>query len=67
MVPGARTYHLSFSRSLTGRPGVKKPRHFILYRSASTSFLEIARILHDSSDLNRHLPEGYQHSPEEAL
>jgi toxin ParE1/3/4 len=60
MVPGARTYHLSFSRSRAERPGVKRPRHFILYRSTRRGFIEIARILHDSSDLNRHLPEGYQ-------
>ena len=60
MVPGARTYHLSFSRGWAGKPGVKQPRHLILYRSAAPGFLEIARILHDSSDLSRHLPEGYQ-------
>jgi len=64
---GARTYHLSFSRSRAGRPGVKQPRHFILYRSASPGLIEIARILHDSSDLSRHLPVDYQHSADEAL
>ena len=60
MIPEARTYHLSFSRGRAGHPGVKKPRHFILYRSPSPGFIEIARILHDSSDLRRHLPEGYR-------
>lgn len=60
LVSGARTYHLSLSRTRAGQPGVKRPRHFILYRSTAPGFIEIARILHDSSDLIRHLPESYQ-------
>lgn len=56
---GAHTYHLSFSRGRAGRPGVKQPRHFLLYRSTAPGFIEIARILHDSCDLARHLPTGY--------
>jgi toxin ParE1/3/4 len=59
MVAEARTYHLASSRSRVERPGVKKPRHFILYRSPSKGFIEIGRILHDSSELNLHLPAGY--------
>jgi len=60
MIPEARTYHLSFSRNRAGRPGVKKPRHFILYRSTSPGLIEIARVLHDSSDLARHVPADLQ-------
>lgn len=55
---GARTYHLASSRINVEGERVKKPRHFILYRSGSTG-LEIARILHDSRDLPRHLPSDY--------
>lgn len=59
MVEGARTYHISLSR--TGAPGVrvKEPRHFLLYRRRNES-IEVARILHDSADLTRHLPVGYR-------
>lgn len=58
-IKGVRTYHLSYSRSRAGQPGVKQPRHFLLYRSMAPGFIEIARILHDSCDLARHLPTGY--------
>ena len=47
MVEGARFNHLSFSRSKVGRPGVKEPRHFVLYRRRG-DVLEVARILHDT-------------------
>lgn len=60
MVSGARTYHLSFSRSRAGQPGVKKPRHFLLYRSTAPGLIEVGRILHDSSDVRLHLPDGYR-------
>lgn len=56
MVPEVRTYHLASSRSRTEQSGVKTPRHYILYRSIAPGHIEIARILHDSSDLKRHLP-----------
>jgi toxin ParE1/3/4 len=53
-----RTYHLALSRSSVEGKRVKAPRHFILYR-ISPSRLEVARILHDSRDLVRHLPHDY--------
>jgi len=56
---GARTYHLAFSRSGVEGQRVKTPRHFVLYRIGSTG-LEVARILHDSCDLARNLPEDYR-------
>ena len=59
-IAGARTYHLSLSRQRAVQPGVKQPRHFILYRATAPGFIEIARILHDSCDLARHLPAGYE-------
>ncbi|MBN1912312.1 MAG: type II toxin-antitoxin system RelE/ParE family toxin [Pirellulales bacterium] len=58
----ARTYHLWHSRNRveisTGR--VRHPRHFLLYRTRDDGQVEIARVLHDSMDLVRNLPEDYQ-------
>jgi toxin ParE1/3/4 len=34
----------------------RRGRHLLLYRVAGTRIIEIARILHDSMDLRRHLP-----------
>ena len=59
MLEGARVYHLQFSRSRVSGPGVKAPRHILLYRRRSDGVIEVARILHDGRDLARHLPEGY--------
>jgi plasmid stabilization system protein ParE len=60
MVRGARTYHISLSRSRVSGPGVKEPRHFLLYRRRADGVIEVARILHDGRDLGRHLPEDYR-------
>jgi toxin ParE1/3/4 len=60
MIEGARTYHLEFSRSRVSGSKVKAPRHFLLYRLRGDGVVEVARILHDSSDLTRHLPEQYR-------
>lgn len=62
LVPGARTYHLFFSRDRvrTKHAVVRNPRHFIVYRQSVDGVVEIARILHDQSDLPRHLPQDYR-------
>jgi toxin ParE1/3/4 len=60
MIEGARTYHLSLSRSRVRGSGVKEPRHFLLYRRRDAGVIEVARILHDGRDLQRHLPEDYR-------
>jgi toxin ParE1/3/4 len=59
MVEGARTYHLSSSRMRVPGKQVNEPRHFLLYRRRPDGVVEVARILHDSRDLARHLPAGY--------
>ena len=59
MIEGARSYHLEFSRSRVSGSRVKAPRHYLLYRRRGDGVIEVARILHDASDLARHLPEGY--------
>lgn len=59
MIDGAKTYDLSFSRGRAGRPGVNKPRHFLLYRRRD-DVIEVARLLHDARDLERQIPEEFQ-------
>ena len=58
----ARTYHLSYSRKRVrgGIGQVRQPRHFILYRIRNNGTVEIGRVLHDSMDLESHLPEEYR-------
>jgi toxin ParE1/3/4 len=56
----ARTYHVRLSRDHVPSPSrVKKPRHFLLFRVQPPGTVEIARVLHDSMELSRHLPPGY--------
>jgi toxin ParE1/3/4 len=62
MIEGARTYHLQFSRRRVSSPGVKEPRHFLLYRSRQDGVVEVARVLRDGRDLVRHLPKSYRQS-----
>jgi len=60
---GARTYHLRFSRDRACPSGaVTNPRHFLLYRRGDEGALEVARVLHDACDLERHLSEDYRRS-----
>ncbi len=61
----ARTYHLLHSHNhVAARVGrVKQPRHFLLYRLTDDGTVEIGRVLHDSMDLPRHLPEDYRPGP----
>jgi len=60
MIEGARTYHLSFSRMRASEPRVRTPRHLLIYRSDPTGVIVVARVLHDSRDLARHLPAEYR-------
>lgn len=60
LVEGARTYHLALSRTRSAGARVKEPRHFLLYRRREDGVIEVARVLHDSRDLARHLPVGYR-------
>lgn len=57
----AQTYHLYYSRSRVeasvGR--VRRPRHFLLYRTRDDGSVEIGRVLHDRMDLEQHLPDNY--------
>jgi toxin ParE1/3/4 len=61
-----RTYHLVHARKHAGRRGnrIRSPRHFLLYRVAAGDVVEIGRVLHDSMEMERHLPEEYRRSAE---
>lgn len=57
----ARTYHLTHSKSrVKGVRRVSHPRHLLLYRATPSRSIEIGRVLHDSMDLCRHLPEDFR-------
>ena len=51
---GLRSIHLVYCRSM---PKVVRPRHFVFYRVATDQVLEVVRVLHDSMDLDQHLPQ----------
>ncbi|MGX4801881.1 type II toxin-antitoxin system RelE/ParE family toxin [Bradyrhizobium guangdongense] len=48
IAPGLRTLHI-------GRRG-RRGSHFLMYRVGPESMIEVARILHDRMDLQRHIP-----------
>jgi toxin ParE1/3/4 len=52
ILPNLRKLHVA----RRGRHG----RHFILYRAASGSIIEVIRILHDRMDLARHVPTNLE-------
>ena len=56
-----RTYHLLHSRNrVTSRTErVNRPRHFLLYRIRPDGTVEIGRVLHDSMDVVRHVPDDF--------
>ena len=54
IIPGLRTLHVARH----GRRG----SHFLMYRLAPKSTIEIVRILHDRMDLQRHIPSGSDES-----
>ncbi len=55
LFPGIYIYHMAFSREHVTEGRVKSPRHFLVYRVV-TDRIEILRVLHDSRDLDRHIP-----------
>jgi toxin ParE1/3/4 len=56
IIAGLRTFHVA----RRGRRG----SHFLMYRAAPNSTIEIVRILHDRIDLQRHLPSALDESTE---
>jgi toxin ParE1/3/4 len=62
LAPDAQSYHLSLSRNRVSRAAdrVARPRHCLLYRVRAAGEIEIARVLHDSMDFERHIPDKPQ-------
>ncbi|MGO9986249.1 MAG: type II toxin-antitoxin system RelE/ParE family toxin [Rhodomicrobium sp.] len=57
---GIRTYHLRHSRAgAQSGGGVRKPRHFLLYRCLNPEITGISRVLHDAMDIERQVPSVY--------
>ncbi|HBP4588207.1 type II toxin-antitoxin system RelE/ParE family toxin [Pseudomonas aeruginosa] len=53
-----RSIHLVYCRSMPKVGKVIHPRHFVFYRVATDQVLEVVRVLHDSMDLDQHLPRN---------
>ena len=53
-----RSYHTALSRGRASSR-IKSPRHFILYFLPDDDELVISRVLHDSRDLARHVPDDH--------
>ena len=44
-------------RSLHGSRRARRGSHIIVYRVSESEYVDILRILHDSMDLDRHVPD----------
>lgn len=56
-----RCYHLRHSQENARALGafVRRPRHFLLYRTMLPDLVDIDRVLHDAVEIERHLPPDY--------
>jgi toxin ParE1/3/4 len=56
-----RSYHLRHSRKHARTPLglVRQPRHLLLYRLQRPNLIGIGRVLHDTMEIERHLPDRY--------
>jgi toxin ParE1/3/4 len=55
---GFRSFHLMLARRRARAfgPTVRHPRHFLVWRFAEPDVVEVARVLHESTDIAQHLP-----------
>ncbi|MEM7499615.1 MAG: type II toxin-antitoxin system RelE/ParE family toxin [Pseudomonadota bacterium] len=53
-----RSYHVALSRGRAGSR-IKAPRHVLLYFEPKEDTVVLSRVLHDSRDLARHLPDAH--------
>ena len=60
--PGIRTYHLRYSqkRGRTADGVVRTPRHLLVYKEPRPGLVLVLRLLHDSMELERHIPPESQ-------
>jgi toxin ParE1/3/4 len=66
IAPRCRTYHVVRigEKAREGGNAINQPRHFLLYRVTDANVLEIGRVLHDSMELEQHLPIEYRRTLE---
>lgn len=57
--PDVRTWHLARSRATSPGGLVKRPRHLLVYRLDGET-MQVARVLHDSMDLPRHVDRWFE-------
>jgi toxin ParE1/3/4 len=64
IMAGLRTLHIArrSRRDIARRS--RRGSHFLMYRAAPNSTIEIVRILHDRMDLQRHVPSAPDESSE---
>ncbi|MCY7355758.1 MAG: type II toxin-antitoxin system RelE/ParE family toxin [Lysobacter sp.] len=53
-----RSYHLRHSRDRAANADgfVRRPRHLLLFRWTQPELIDVARVLHDAMEIERHLP-----------
>ncbi len=56
---GMRSYHTKHSRERSGTT-VKLPKHMVIYYLPNEDELSISRIVHESRDVQRHIPEQHK-------
>lgn len=58
---GVRSYHLRHSRNRAAVDGgvISRPRHLLLFRQIDVEIVGVGRVLHDSMEIERHLPDEY--------
>lgn len=54
-----RSFHASLSRRRASS-SVKSPRHFVLYFLPKENEIVVSRVLHDTRDLARHIPDHHK-------
>jgi toxin ParE1/3/4 len=64
---GLRSYHLRYSRERARTAGglIRRPRHLLLYEVMTTGLVGIDRVLHDSMEVERHLPADFGFAPDD--
>jgi toxin ParE1/3/4 len=65
LAPGLRSYHLRYSRERARAAGgfIRHPRHLLLYQVMPTGMVGIGRVLHDSTEIEQHLPADFGFTP----
>lgn len=63
---GMRSYHTRHCRDRSGS-GVKSPKHMVIYYLPNEDDLVVSRILHESRNVERHIPEKHKEQAKQSL